>query len=259
MGTLWDNVLQNYLGGKLYNNQGNPTTIPEIIEQYEMDPMDVARVKGIFRAYKTLEIQVDPDYQLQAKINLQIDFEKTWTNGDPVKLLLTGFYDRKYADSFVENKMSGKPDNYLDPFFIQSQIGTYFLADPNLQYCIMEVVRAPQLKQNKNTTESPDEFAERIYQDAISRPSFYFIGYDNKTRKYGKKYFRGEFDLNELKSRYIHIFREIFEARISNGFYKNDRVCSNILPGIQCDMKQCCRYNNMSEQVYQIRKKKVNR
>jgi len=251
MGTLWDKVLQKYLGEKGID-------IPSIINQYEIPLVDVAKVKGLYRAYKELDIQVDPDYKLQVKISMQIDFQKTWTNGDPVKLLLTGFYDRKYTDSFVENKLSGKPDMYLDPYFIQSQIGTYFLADPNLQSCTMEVIRTPQLKSTgKNKEESPEDLQERIYQDAISRPSYYFIGWNNQTRKYGKKYFRGEFDLEELRSRYIHVFREIFDARIMDGFYKNDRVCNNILPGVSCDMLQCCRHNNMSEQVYQIRKKKV--
>jgi hypothetical protein len=251
MGTLWDKVLQKHLGGK-------DIDIPAIIDQYEINNMDVAKVKGIFRAYKALEIQVEPDYELQARISMQIDFEKIWTNGDPVKLLLTGFYDRKYATSFAENKLSGKPDFYLDPFFIQSQVGTYFLADPSLDSCTMEIIRTPQLKQTgENKEESPEEHAERIYQDAISRPSHYFIGWNNKTRRYGKKYFRGEFDLVELKARYIHVFREIFNARVMNGFYKNDRVCNNILPGITCDMLQCCRHNNMSEQVYQIREKKA--
>jgi len=122
----------------------------------------------------------------------------------------------------------------------------------------MEIVRVPQLKQTgKNKDETPEELQERVYQDAISRPSFYFIGWNSTTRRYGKKYFRTEFDLEDLKSRYLHVFREIFDARITNGFYRNDRVCNNILPGISCDMLSCCRTGNMSEAAYQIRKKKI--
>jgi hypothetical protein len=189
---------------------------------------------------------------------MQIDFGKIWTNGDPVKLLLSGFYDRKYADHFVENKLSGKPDFYLDPFFIQSQVGTYFLADPSLESCTMEIIRTPQLKQTgKNKDESPEELTERVYQDAISRPSHYFIGWNAERQTYGKKFFRGEMEIEELKNRYIHIFREIFNARIMDGFYKNLKVCGNILPGISCEMQSICRSNCIGENLFEIRAKKV--
>jgi len=258
LGTLWDKVLQKYLGGEIKDDQGNPTTIPDVINQYQIPAMEVAKVKGLYRAYKALEIEVEPGGDLQAKVDLKIQFDKVWGNKYPVELLLTGYYDRKYTDSFVENKFSGKPDFYLDPYFISSQIGTYFLADPNLKHCIMEIVRVPQLKQTgKNKDETPEELQERVYQDAISRPSFYFIGWNSTTHRYGKKYFRTEFDLEDIKARYLHVFREIFDARITNGFYRNDRVCNNILPGISCDMLSCCRTGNMSEAAYQIRKKKI--
>src|SRR5690606_23324045 len=59
MGTLWDKVLQKYLGGKIYDDAGQETTIPDIINTYQIDPMDVAKVKGIYRAYKDLEITVE--------------------------------------------------------------------------------------------------------------------------------------------------------------------------------------------------------
>jgi len=258
MGTLWDNVLQKYLGGKIYDQTGKETTIPEVIDHYQIDSMDVAKVKGLYRGYKDLEIAVDPDYELQAKIDLKVPFDKVWGDRLPVELLVTGFYDRKYGNNFVENKLSSKPDFYLDPYFITSQVGTYFLADPQLESCVMEVVRVPALKQTgKNKEESVEEFQERVYQDVISRPSHYFLGFDPKTRKYGKRYFRGEFDVEELKSRYLHVFRELFDARIMDGWYRNDRVCNNILPGISCDYLSCCRNGVVSENTFQIRKKKT--
>lgn len=252
MGTLWDNVLQKYIGN-------TDTDIPAIINQYEIGDVDVAKVKGVFRAYKELGITVDESSELQAKIDLKLDFDKVWSRNVPVELLVTGFYDRKYPTYFVENKFSGRPENYLDPYFLQSQCGTYFLADPSLEYCIMEVVRTPQLKSTgKNKEESADELCERIYQDAISRPSYYFLGYDSKTHKYGKKFYRSEFNLDEIKARYLHIFREIFDARVMDGWYKNDKSCNNVLPGISCDMLGGCKHgNNFAENVYQIREKKV--
>lgn len=258
MGTLWDKVLQKYLGGKIYDDAGQETTIPDIINTYQIDPMDVAKVKGIYRAYKDLEITVEPGYDLQAKIDLVIPFDKVWGDRTPVELLVTGYYDRKYPTSFVENKFSSRPDNYFDTYFLQSQIGTYFLADPELEYCIMEVVRVPDLKHTgRFKDEGPEDYQERIYQDVISRPSFYFPGWNFATRRYGKKYYRNEFNMEDLRSRYLHIFREIFDARVMDGWYRDDRACNNILPGISCDMLSCCRNGVMSENVYQIRKKKT--
>lgn len=259
MGTLWDKVLQNHLGSKITNDKGLLCTIPDIINEYEIDDMSIAKVKGVFRAYKALDIQVEQGGNLQTKITLSINFDKVWGDNSPVTMDVTGFYDRKYPTYFVENKLSGKPEFYLDPYFIQSQIGTYFLADLSLEYCIMEVVRTPQLKQSgKFKDEDADGFCERIYQDAISRPSHYFIGWNSERKTYGKKYYRAEFNLDEIKSRYLHIFREIFNARIyEDGFYCNDRVCNNILPGIACDLLPVCRHGSMNEDNYTIREKKV--
>ena len=247
MGTLWDKVLQKYLGNKSID-------IPAIINQYEIDDKDTAKVQGLYRAYKALDIQVEPGYDLQAKIDLTIPFDQTWPDGSPVEMMMTGFYDRKYADHFVENKLSGRPEFYQDPFFIQSQIGTYFLADPNLKHVTMEIIRTPALKSTgKNKEESAGDYGERVYQDAISRPSHYFIGWNSETKTYGRRFYRKEFDLEEIKSRYLHVFKEIYNARFTDGFYKNDRVCNNVLPGIACDMLSVCRYNNMSESIYEIR------
>lgn len=259
MGKLWDSALQKYLGGKLVDDSGKPTSMSDIIAAYEIDDIEVAKVKALYDAYRELEITIDPDYELQARINNSISFDKQWHDGVPVELLLTGFYDRKYSNYFAENKLSGRPDMYLDTYFIQSQIGTYFLADPKLEYCIMEVVRVPQLKQTgKTQDESIEDYYKRTYQDILTRPAFYFLGWDNKKKRYGKKYYRTEFNLDEIKSRYLHIFREIFDARITDGWYKNDKACNNVLPGIPCDMLGICKLgNNFNESIYEVRPKKI--
>lgn len=49
-----------------------------------------------------------------------------------------------------------------------------------------------------------------------------------------------------------------FCARCLNGWYRNDRVCNNVLPGIQCDMLGICRNNdNFNDATYYVREKKV--
>ncbi len=251
-GVLWDRVLQNLLSSQKLHN------ISEVIAEYEMEAKDVASVKGIYRAYKQLEIITEPNGNLQAKIDLAIPFNSTWADNSPVEMLVNGYYDRKYPTYFVENKLSSRPTNYENTYFIQSQVGVYFLADPSLEYCIMEIVRTPDLKSvGKHKDESPEDYEERVYQDVISRPTHYFLGYDIKTHKYGRKYYRNEFNPEELKSRFIHVFREIYNARWLDGWYRNDRVCSSVLPGIACDMLPICRTGNWNEDNYTIREKVI--
>lgn len=243
-GLLWDAVRESLLGR-------NDVKIPDVINRYEIPPREVAKVRGIYRAYRELEIEVEPGYSLQHEIDDVLGF-------DGPQLILTGFYDRKYENYFVENKFSGRPDNYFDPFFIQSQVGVYFMADPKLEYCVMEVVRSPDLKSvGKNRDEEPEAYGERVFQDAISRPTHYFPGWDKKTRRYGKKFWRREFDLDSISDRFVHVFREIRAAWQNDAYYRNDRVCNAVLPGIQCDMLPICRtQGHLNDEVFEIRKRK---
>ena len=267
-GKLWDTVKQKHLGANV--------NIQEVINEYEINPIVVAKVRALFHAYKELEIQVEPGYELQAKIDLNYNIQipatsfiptitvgkealSMWdqknTNSYTFSLNITGFYDRKYPTYFCEDKLSGKPEFYLDPFYISSQCGTYFLADPNLEYVIMEVVRFPQHKPNKKKEETPEEIYKRVYDDVLSRPSNYFIGYNREKRMYGRKFWKGEFDLESIKQRYQQVVIEIMAARWNGNFYRDDKCCNNILLGIVCDMKEICRNHNISEEMYKIRKK----
>ena len=251
MGTLWDAVMQYALGDKTM------VDLQAKIEEYDIGEVEVQKVKALYKAWKEIGIKVDEGYELQAKIDMQVDFDEKqcWGTGEPVELRVRGFYDRKYPNYFVENKMSGRPDNYLDLFFIQSQVGTYFLADPNLESVVMEIVRTPDLRMTKKEEDSPETYGNRTYHDIINRPAHYFIGYSSEKNTYGKKFYRTEFDLVDLLDRYKHVFREIHEACALGGFYKNDRACRNILPGIQCDMLGVCRYGTVSGEVYTIKDK----
>ena len=104
--------------------------------------------------------------------------------------------------------------------------------------------------------ETPEEIYKRVYDDVLSRPSLYFIGLDRTKKKYGKKFWRSEFDLKAIKKRYQQATIEILAARWNGNFYKNDRVCGNILPGIKCEYQEVCRNCNISEEMYKIRGKK---
>lgn len=282
-GKLWDCTKQFYLGAKeIKERDGVIFKTPwDVINYYEIDPRTVAKVRALFKAYKELEIAVEPGYELQAKVDL--DYEITlspssfipsisigkeaidlWDEREKqdedkrlwkFPLKVNGFYDRKYPMYFTEDKLSGKPEYYLDPFYVDSQISTYFLADPNLTHVIMEVVLFPQHKELKKREESPEELFKRVYDDVLSRPSKYFQGWNNQKRAYGIKYHRGEFRLDLAAERYRQVVIEIQAARWSNGFYKNFRSCSNMFPGISCEMKTICKTGNISPEIYKIRGK----
>lgn len=280
-GVLWDATKQLHLGEK--------KSLRDIINKYEIDDYTVAKVKAIYSAYKYLEIEVDPGYELQAKIDMTYDivlppsqFVPSITVGDnhakevvnlwqeakdqaederkwifPLKI--TGFYDRKYPTYFTEDKLSSRVENYTEVYPLTNQIGTYFLADPNLEYVIMEVVQFPQqkiLKETKKRTEAetPDQLYERVYDEILSRPSNYFIGYDRETKRYGKKFYRGEFPLTEIEDSYRQIVIEILSARWSNNWYKNRKACNNIF-GHKCEYLPICENQNVPEQMFSIRQK----
>lgn len=282
-GKLWDCTKQFHLGVKeIHERDGVIFKTPwDVINHYEIDPRTVAKVRALFKAYKELEIVVEPGYELQAEVNLNYEITlppssfipsisigkeainlwdvrnqqnedgRSWT----FPLKVNGFYDRKYGDHFTEDKLSNRPTYYLDPSFLQSQCGTYFLADPALEFCVLEVVQFPQQKEPKKKEESPEELLNRVYSDILSRPSLYFMGWDSKKRMYGKKMWRTEFDLESTLARYKQVIIEIQAARWSNGFYKNERVCNNLFPGIQCEMRPICANKNISEELYRIRGK----
>lgn len=282
-GKLWDCVKQFHLGATVIKDRGGVEFKSpwDVINAYEIDTITVAKVRALFKAYKELEIQVEPGYELQAGINMtynitipptsfipsinvgaeainlwqernnQSQDTRSWT----FPLQITGFYDRKYPTYFVEDKLSGRPEFYLDPFFIDSQVSTYFLADQKLEYCIMEVVQFPQQKELKKKEETPEQLFERVYQDILSRPSNYFKGWDSNKRMYGVKYYRNEFNLKAAEARYKQVVIEIQAARWSNGFYKNFKACNNILPGIPCELRAICKNGNISEEMYKIRGK----
>jgi len=270
-GKLWDIIRQKSLGGDV--------SIKDTISEYEIDPYIVSKVRAIYHAYKEFGLGVDPGYELQAPVNLTYDIHvpassfipsidigkdavNLWADRSAGEtrewifpLHLTGFYDLKYANFFGEDKLSGRPEMYLDPFFIQSQNGTYFLADPSLEYCIQHVVLFPQQREKKRIEESPDEIYKRVFDDVISKPSKYFLGLNKEKARYGKKLYRTEFDLKSLELRYIQIAIEILAARWTGNFYKNWKVCNNVLPGISCDFQSICQTGKISETMYSIRGK----
>jgi hypothetical protein len=115
---------------------------------------------------------------------------------------------------------------------------------------ILEVIRLPGLKQQSD--ESIDAFASRIKSDIIKRPSYYFIGLNRKTLRFGRKYMRSEFNLDKIKKTFQIISQDIQRAVVSDEWYENELACHS--PS-NCMYLPIHRTGAISESIYQMQDK----
>jgi hypothetical protein len=249
-GALWNAALDWHI------SNGTTDSPAKVVQEYGMSEKSTLKIKAMIRAWKELEIAIDPDPALQKRFDVLQPVNFYWLHENdvqPIKIKIRGFFDRWYPTYFVEQKLTKSPDRYFDPFFISSQIGTYFLAEPSAEYVIIEAVRNPDLKSIRN--ESDEDYSYRVYEDLMTRTAHYFPGWNRERCTFGKKFMRSEFNLREIESRFEHVVREIYTCLEFKGFYKNDKACSAVLPGIPCPYLNLCRYNVASESVYRIKAK----
>ena len=244
MGGLWDTVQSVIYGHKTKSD------IDGYISKYEMDDESIYKVMAMYEAYKELIV---PDLD-----GVEVQKEVTYAHLDDINndVIIHGITDRSYSDHFVECKFSGKPNDYTQSIFrIASQVGTYFLCDDSYKYAILEVVRTPQLRKGEN--EEVEAFGTRIYKDIMSRPSYYFVGYNKINKKFGVMFYRNEFEpfIRDVESRYKWIVKEIRESVERNSWYGNDTGCFAF--GGKCDYYSICENGNgwASEGKYIIKEK----
>lgn len=96
--------------------------------------------------------------------------------------------------------------------------------------------------------EDSESYLNRIYQDIISRPSHYFLGFNRDNRTFGKKFWRSEFPLEEIKHDYHMITKDIKRATAENAFYQNFMACYG--PS-QCNYLPICETSVVSELIYE--------
>jgi len=134
-------------------------------------------------------------------------------------------------------------------------IGKYeWMGNPEYKHCIMEITRLPGTRTGKGKFEgeSPEAFEERVFQDIVSRPSHYFIGFDREKRTFGVKFWRKEFDLDKLKRTYINIEREVKETILNDSWYENYNACH--VPS-QCFYYPICSTGVVSDEIYEMKDK----
>jgi hypothetical protein len=145
-----------------------------------------------------------------------------------------------------EFKYSTNPDGW-SKFTLYNQLGTYFIGLP-VQRIEVVVFKVPYLKmstkgKNKETWE---EFRDRVYEDVKTHPREYVNS---------QSFFRGEFDLEEVKKRYQVITKELYD-RLEGGkdsFYMTD----NRMTCFNCDFKEICENDGIvSEQLYKKKERR---
>lgn len=205
----------------------------------------IARIVAIMRAFLALGIVIEPGAKTQPEIVTIL------RNGK-----LIAHLDRLYPNHMVESKFTGRPETYLDAFNISHQVGTYFLSSPSADYCIMEVIQVPQQRMGKD--ESPEQFEQRIYSDIMLRPGHYFKGYDATTKRFGKKFWRSEFNLADLKLQYENQLDELYWRTLNNNW-------SELPSRIMCDLptpcwyKAICQTGGVSSEMYDVSRKQNHR
>lgn len=242
MGTLIDKIVEC----KYSEDGGKPNDkLADEIKNYpvkaQMDSKAVSKVNAIKDAlYEYITFDTDNFIGNQCEFNYHI------LDIDCHDAIITGKYDALYTDHFAELKFTSRPDSYLNPFNIKAQIGTYFLADEKLKYVDMMVIQVPAQVYGKKDTE--DGYYKRIYDDVISNPSKYFMGFNRADRTFGKRYYRDEFDLDEILKRYRIVIAEIRHKYESDSWYCNEKSCN--MYGSSCEYKSICESGAISEAKY---------
>jgi len=218
------------------------------VQALQLTPEQASILSSLTKAYKILEIAHNPDELIRCQHKFNVPIEQT---------NITGFIDRLYPKHFVETKLSSRPEFYQQRENLIFQLSTYFMSDESLESCRVEITRVPQLKTGwgKFTDEDPEKYSARILSDVLSRPSFYFIGWDRQAKTFGVRFWRSEFDLDSVYQTYVWVLEEIQETARRGSWYENHLGCH--VPG-PCPYLPIKRTGVVSEEIYERKEVKRN-
>ena len=242
MGTLWDKACNEY-DGELVIDQA-------LAESLRTDPFDLAKVNALARAANELGIDVTVDPITGDKFAPQYEITKRL---ESVRILayLDGITDDRAC--FVERKCSARPDRYLDIHNLNGQIATYFMMVPESDRCVMQIVRVSSLRKG---SDSPEDFEERIVDDILNRPKYYFQGYTGNNT-FGISFTRQEFDIDSERIRYQAIGNDIKGCAARNEWYRNRNACVQYGTNYPCDYLPICDRSGKNETIYVYADKKI--
>ena len=212
----------------------------DTIQSLQLSPLQMAKYSALVRAFNDLEVDLDMKDLLGAQYEIGVPVGDT---------CITGFVDRAYRDHITEVKLSGRPDFYWQRENLYYQLGTPFMTDERWKYADVQITRVPQLRtgHGRLSDESPDQYEDRIYSDILSRPAHYFIGWDRKTRTYGVRFYRSEFDLDQIFRTYVHVMDEIKDCCRRDAWYPNHLACHVPAP---CQYLPNKKSGVVSEEIY---------
>lgn len=191
-------------------------------------------------------------YELNTLL-LQYEKQKEFTINQDGIPHLHGFLDFAGDDHFCELKVTGKPEIYKDRFMIEDQVATYFLSNQNYKYCIMFVVKSPELKPEKK--EDIYRYYERCRKDVVGRPYFYFgENFNAREKIFGMRFYRNDFNLDNLIKKYQFVCDEIKMCIDRNYWMQRKSAC--LFPFL-CGYKTICELDGkIPEKLYKHKIKK---
>ena len=163
-----------------------------------------------------------------------------------------GTLDMVKGNWFGEMKYTAKPEYYLHTFSAQAQLEFYFFLS-NLEVASVLPIRQPALRY-QDGKEDMDKFLGRLRDDILKRPSFYFPYYDpEKFPKWGLKFYRHEFDMEDVHKRLRWWFKEIQKCRKYNYWPQRKQNC---LAPFECSYLPLCESGAFNEAIYRIKGEK---
>jgi hypothetical protein len=247
MGTVWDKVKQAAYSEGAWKVSTGIGIILDMAPDLALEEKDQLKLRALVRALGVL------DYQPE---KCEVDVKATYYyNKANAEMFVSGKLDAMPLDKpyYYEVKLSGRPDWYTQITNIESQVGTYFLFDERFEFVVMDITRVPDLRQLKGKSdESEFAYEERTYDDILRRPSFYFLGWNNEKKRYGRPFYRREFDIIDVEKRYRVISQELKQAFVDDAIYANPTAC---LTPFECDFKPICSTGGVSDILFRERTK----
>lgn len=239
LGAIWDKFVDAKVSGKPFKR----STFSELIDRYQIYDTDASRLTALFKAAKEIGINFGEGAPQQKIVHPIAEY------------CVVGYVDCASSDHFKEVKLTGSPDFFNKAWNIQIQIGTYFFGNPEWEYVDLLLTRRPAQKTGKRqySDESPEAFSERIYHDIIKRPAYYFIGYNRDEKTFGKRFWRTEFDLENVQKTYHMIFHELHDTVQANRWVQNSMSC---LVPTACWYLPICETGVVSDKIYYTMDKK---
>ena len=240
LGAIWDSFQTS-----IYNSTHfTPKDLMDACDAYDLDDYSAAKLFALVRGWHKMGFEIDV-----TGAKTQAEFHMGGFDYPNDNFCFHGFVDVLYPTYFIENKLSGSPDRFRSPFNTYDQLGIYFLAHPACDHAIIRAVRAPQLKPKK--LEDTEAFRDRIFADILSRPSFYFMGYDRKAATFGIKFWRSEYDFNMLARDFGNVHADMTACRADNTLCYQDKLSCNV--PTQCMYLPICQTGGVNGDLYMVK------